>query len=336
MKIELNLLDNGLDFILQALKHVWKKEQHIEDRNVWKYSVLNFFAGVELIFKEKLKQEHWSLIFDDVSHASELKLSQGDFVSVNHSELMRRLKGICDVTINDEPLNDLRKLRNRFEHFEVNVSVSECKETIAKALQVVIEFWGIHILPICDNGQNEKFQTIKSIVASFDTYVEITLEKHAKIITNVLDNGAGVLIPCNNCGNKSFLVFREDGKECKCFVCDKHLHKQEYIQEIREQENHPFSLLPKDEYQTTCQICKKEARVKFYPRYYTDEITPDFYYCINCLHYEREPTIEEQVERELAEKLKELEKNYTPDEIIQILTNELNGNEDEISHVEQR
>jgi len=74
MKIELNLLDNGLDFIIEGLKPTTRLWGYDKVESVWKYSVLNIFSGIELILKERLRREHWSLIFEDVSNANEQKL----------------------------------------------------------------------------------------------------------------------------------------------------------------------------------------------------------------------------------------------------------------------
>jgi hypothetical protein len=123
MKIELNLLDNGLDFIIEGIKpthRIWEKDN---PENNWKYSILNTFSGIQLILKDRLKKEHWSLIFEDVTNANEEKLIEGDFNSVNYNGLIKRLKGISNIKINDTPFNNLRKLRNKFEHFEIKVEI---------------------------------------------------------------------------------------------------------------------------------------------------------------------------------------------------------------------
>ena len=321
MKIELNLLDNGLDFILEALSHVWKKDS-LNNPNLWKYSVLHFFSGAELILKEKLKREHWSLIFEDVGNASEQKLIQGDFISVNHNELTKRLKGICNIELNDEPLTNLRKIRNKFEHFEVRVSVEECKKALAKALQELISFWDKHIILFCNNEQNDKFAMIKAIINDFDTYVKLTFDKNSQMIENITKSGSGILIPCNNCGNASLVVFKETDKTCKCFVCGNQLQKIEYLKIIREGEENDSWLL-KGDYEKKCEKCGKESCVKYIPRFYNeDSLEPTYYYCIDCLHKSIDLTDEEK----LNKRVEELKKSHSVDEIIEILKKEIEEN----------
>lgn len=332
MKHELDLLDNGLNFIFEALKHSWHKDYAEDEKYIWKYSVLNLFSGIELILKERLRRAHWSLIFEDVSNASLLKLENGDFISVSHSELVKRLEGICGIRINDKPLNELRKIRNKFEHFEVKVSIPECKEKIADAIHELTIFWDIHINPIYTEEQNEKYNTIKSIVSNFDTYVDISLKKHAKTINNIINNNAGILVPCNKCHNTSFMVYSDKDKKCKCFVCDNQLYQNEYLEEIRNEERPnevELSFLNTEEYETCCKVCNENTRVKYYPRHYRNDnkFIPDFYYCLNCFHQETELTIEEKVNKEITERLEELEKSYTRDEAIKILIKEVENKE---------
>lgn len=318
MKIELNLLDNGLDFILEALNHVWKKDS-LNNPNLWKYSILHFFSGAELILKERLKREHWSLIFEDVGNANEQKLIQGDFISVSHNEIIKRLKGICHIELNDEPLTNLRKIRNKFEHFEVNVSVEDCKRALANALQELTSFWDEHIILFCNEEQNNKFAIIKAIINDFDAYVKLTFEKNSQMIKNITESGSGILIPCNNCRNVSLIVFKKPDKACECFVCGNQLQKTEYLKITREDEEND-SWLPKGDYEKKCEICGKESRVRYIPRWYNDDsIEPDYYYCINCLHKNSDLTYEEK----LNKRIEELKKNHSVNEIIEILQSEI-------------
>ena len=63
-KIVLNLLENGLDYIYEAVEPIFVA--HKLSQHSWKYSVLHLYSGIELLLKERLRQEHWSLIFENV------------------------------------------------------------------------------------------------------------------------------------------------------------------------------------------------------------------------------------------------------------------------------
>ncbi len=325
MKIELSLLDNGLDYIIAGLEPATNIGKSKYNDLKWKYSVLNVFSGIELILKERLRQEHWSLIFEDIGNANEPKLLLGDFVSVNHSELVKRLKGICNITINDEPINNLRKLRNRFEHFEVKITTLECKETIAEAVRELILFWNKYILPKVSIEQTEKFNFIKSMVFEFDVYVNNMIQKHNSIIDSILKNNAGIKVHCKECFNNSFIIYKDANKECQCFVCENKIAKQEYLIKIREQENEErvsefmsdFNI-----YDKKCPNCQNETRIKISPWYFSvsKEHQSDYYFCLNCLYYETSSDI---WKREFDKEVAELREKHTEAEVIEIIKDRL-------------
>ncbi|BAZ78831.1 hypothetical protein PN497_24290 [Sphaerospermopsis kisseleviana CS-549] len=312
-KIILNLLDNGLDYIYVAVRPIFIK--HDSSQHSWKYSVLHLYSGIELLLKEKLKQEHWSLIFQDISSADSKKFENGEFISVYHDELVKRLRGISKVTINDEPIKKLRDLRNRFEHFEVNISLSECEEIVVAALDEIIKFWENNLKSISTVEQQKTFETIKSIVTGFETYRQYRLRQFQQAIDGINENKNGLIVSCPDCGSLSFAVFKNVEKECKCFVCDTKYRKEDYLKSIREYEERrdKKSFVPYEKYDINCPSCKKETRVRYR---ISDDIT--FYCCLSCLHVEK-ISQEEQTKLEMKEWVKNLEKTHTTEEIIKIL-----------------
>lgn len=325
MKIELNLLDNGLDFIIEGIKpthRIWKDSN---SENGWKYSVLNVFSGIQLILKDRLRKEHWSLIFEDVSNANEHKLIQGDFASVNHNNIVKRLKGISNITIDDTPINNLRKLRNKFEHFEVEIEVQECKQLIAKAIRELILFWNQNVLIYANEEQIKKFEQIKSITSEFDTYVQNMLIKNKNKIEGLTKSKQGALVHCDKCSNHSFMIYLDEKKQFECFVCEHKVFKSDFIKEKRNSELERASgesFLEFVNYELNCSICKTENRIIFEPNYIHDseDYQPDYFLCLDCLHHETQSQINR---RELEEELLELEKNHSPEEFIEILKNKI-------------
>jgi len=256
MKIELNLLDNGLDFIIEGLKPASKIFWNNNSENTWKYSALNIFSGIELILKERLRQEHWSLIFDDVNNANENKLIKGDFISVSHNNVIKRLKGICNIRINDEPIDKLRKIRNKFEHYEAKTDINTCKQVISNAIRELIIFWDENISEYSNREQNHKVQIIKSITTEFDTYVENMLQKQSEKINNITKNNQGILVNCYNCSNLSFMVYKDKSKNFECFVCEINISREKFLRDIRESElkrlNAEHSLFEYKDYNKIC------------------------------------------------------------------------------------
>ena len=85
-EFKFSLLENGLDFLLSSLEHLTAASaipsskvnevvQAVEQKRHLKCALLHLCSSIELIFKERLRQEHWSLVFKDVSKASRAAIS---------------------------------------------------------------------------------------------------------------------------------------------------------------------------------------------------------------------------------------------------------------------
>ena len=322
MRLELDLLDNGLDFIIEGLKPTTKIWGSSFSDNKWKYSVLNIFSGIELVLKEKLKREHWSLIFQDVSNANKQKLIQGDFISVYHADAVKRLKEICNVAIDDSSIDALRRLRNKFEHFEINITIDECKQIIASALRETLKFVDNYILAIANDEQTEKINHIKSMLFEFDTFVINQLTTYQSAINGIISSNSGKLVHCKNCYNESFIIFKDATKEYRCFVCDERIFKDNFlngiIQKEKEELDDKFTFLTHEEYNHNCSNCGGNSRIKYSPSYFlvSTEHKPDYFICLDCLHYETSMDI---FTATLKQEILELEKTHSKDEIIKIL-----------------
>lgn len=133
------LLDNALDFLLSAAEAVHRDEG---PRSL-KEAVLHLANGVELVIKARIAQEHWSLIFSNIDHASYDKIVNGEFVSVDYGKAIERLGEIVDVTVggySNKHLQNLRKLRNRLTHFTAEMDAAPTKSLLAKGMAFCAEF----------------------------------------------------------------------------------------------------------------------------------------------------------------------------------------------------
>jgi hypothetical protein len=52
------------------------------------------------------------------------------------------------------------------------------------------------------------------MVFEFDTYIENMLQRHDKIIENIIENKAGILVHCKSCSNNSFVIYKDRIKDC--------------------------------------------------------------------------------------------------------------------------
>lgn len=145
-------LENGLEFLLSSLEHLtaastapttpttddtWNQKRHL------KYALLHLCSSIEVLFKVRLKQEHWSLVFANVSKADNAAEDDGEFESVGFNDLMDRLVRICKIDLSEErrrQLANLRKRRNRMEHYGAVDSLLAVTASVSTMVSFTIDF----------------------------------------------------------------------------------------------------------------------------------------------------------------------------------------------------
>jgi len=105
------LVENALDFLSKAISE-------LDDHP--KYSVIHFYASLELFLKARLMAEHWTLV---VANQKELDLGEfmsGDFRSVSLRGAATRLEKVIRSSLSKQVLDafdNVRKHRNKMVHF---------------------------------------------------------------------------------------------------------------------------------------------------------------------------------------------------------------------------
>ena len=103
------IVNNGLDFFRKSLTEI---------ANEPKFSVIHFFAAVELFLKARLIAEHWSLIVSKDPNWDSFE--RGDFKSVTLDECLDRLAKVARSPLSDDDtkrFKQLAKHRNKIVHF---------------------------------------------------------------------------------------------------------------------------------------------------------------------------------------------------------------------------
>jgi hypothetical protein len=210
--MKLTLIENALDFILSAIKYA-----KVDEARSLKYAVLHLSDGVELILKEKLRREHWSLLFADVNKASESALTAGEFKSVDFDECIERLEGISglDMTSHTSLLKLLRRHRNRLQHFEYKGSKDEVMSILVKTWGFVLDF--LHDqLPDIVSGQAATIDEIKDLMIENEGFVRERLASVQKAIDNFKVNSDAIL-KCPQCLQPTLLI--PGGHNPNCLFC---------------------------------------------------------------------------------------------------------------------
>ena len=117
-EVKSRLLVNGLDYIVEAFDRLHISEH---DPREIKYVIRDLVSGVEILLKQFLVPENWTLVVRGGSIPSDEKFKLGEFVSVGMDELKESLEMLCPevgIAPNDFTQIKLLKLtRNKLEHF---------------------------------------------------------------------------------------------------------------------------------------------------------------------------------------------------------------------------
>ena len=151
-----SLLENGLDFLISSLGHLTAAsvypiskstkmltDKPPEQKRHLKYALLHLSSSIELIFKERLRQEHWSLVFKEIARAKSHAYDSGDFQSVTFQEAQDRLISICEIEFTQKQrrnLKNLRDRRNRVEHFGAVDSVPAVQSSVSQMVSFLVDF----------------------------------------------------------------------------------------------------------------------------------------------------------------------------------------------------
>ncbi len=177
-----NLVENAFDFLERSLKQIEEEP---------KYSVINFYSAIELFFKARLLKEHWSLIISKPSEANKIKFHNGDFISVNLKECVKRLKNICNENIDKkwvDILNDIKNHRNKLVHFFHKVNGKDSDKIIKNLMTEQFLGWCViqNLLTCKWRGYFSKYQDRIKEINSF-------LNKHEQFLkTKYTANKPGI------------------------------------------------------------------------------------------------------------------------------------------------
>jgi hypothetical protein len=211
------LVENALQFLNQA----------IEDFNIKpKYSVINFYTGLELLLKARLLHEHWSITVS--KEADWKKFNSGDFVSVSFDEILQRLEKIACTKIPDNSkikFDAIRKSRNRMVHF-YDIELESKKDQIAS--QQLNAWHSLHQL-LLDDWKNvfikwtDKFSKIENKLRSYRDYLQARFESLSSEIQKLKNEGMR-FESCFICSFKSAKQqdILSDLKKLDCLVCESH------------------------------------------------------------------------------------------------------------------
>lgn len=253
--LTLNLLDNGIDFILKGIDELFDEKYNINgyygalsiSPNGYKYGYLHLFSGFLLLLKERLSIHHPELIYAGKESEIQEKLSNGIIPkTVNLDEALKRLKNDLQIVFSEEEIKTIRGIqnfRNQFEHFKVSVKKDILWSTVSDFLVIVDNFLvnklSINIETSVSGFELlekiEKIETVwnriqKQKKQAWQSNMEEILLDFTEIREQILNEfkekryeSKGYFIPycvCPNCGEESLIISGDYAGICTNIKCN--------------------------------------------------------------------------------------------------------------------
>lgn len=213
------LLENGLELIAESIELLRGTPNPKDVRN----AVIFLSIGIELIVKEGLVTEHWSLVFDDPRKAAAEKWKTGDFYTVGFAVGIERLRKITGKPMAYiEGFDRMREIRNDLEHKGILPDMVQMKGAAAEALAAAIKLIAdvstdySHNVFYWDGVLEPDLLTmIKKGLADFEEFTTCRFTEIEPLLADRL------LFKCPSCRQKAVTLGRSEG--IKCQFCLSHV-----------------------------------------------------------------------------------------------------------------
>ncbi|MEU2620333.1 hypothetical protein ABZ642_19765 [Streptomyces sp. NPDC007157] len=157
MELDFPPVFNGVDYLASAVDLLTANP--VGPREL-EYAVLHIHAAAEVLFKARLQQEHWSLVFDDPRRATRRSFESGNFTSCTSSDTVTRFREIAQITLDVDDQNVLKCLgsdRNALHHYGLTHNARAVESRAGQALHFLDRFLGDELLPQMDEEEMRSF-----------------------------------------------------------------------------------------------------------------------------------------------------------------------------------
>ncbi|WP_259781035.1 hypothetical protein [Aestuariispira ectoiniformans] len=220
-----HLCENGFGFVTRAIEQLWENVSP----DTLKYSVINFYSGVELLVKARLMHEHWTLIVVDPNKADIDEFLNGEAHTVGLKQAVQRLKKVAKVAVSPNAFNsfdELRKHRNRMVHFHHPINANEPDQEKQKEVVILEQCRGwFYLRRLLGDEWQEVFADFQHQVAE----INLAMKRHREYLTTVYDQirpeleaarqDGAILATCSACGFEAQVLDEIGPQEHECRVC---------------------------------------------------------------------------------------------------------------------
>lgn len=210
MKHELNLFDNAIDSLNEALRQYGQAD--LESPRTYKFAILLFAQSIELLLKFYVFKQHPLFIY---KNPFSNKLASGEAATIGLWEAVQLLKNL-GIQLDEKTIKNLKwikSLRNDIEHYKFSMNVPEVRITMSRLLSSLNE--------ISQNFFNITIEDHISIQAK-PLYAEIISEHHQKRLAAqkkaIEKTGENDLCDCFFCNEEKIAFIQDD--VMTCYFCD--------------------------------------------------------------------------------------------------------------------
>jgi hypothetical protein len=135
-KLEMDLRDNAYDFVNESLRAAQRAEQFAR---AWKFAIVHIVQAIELVLKERLRQEHPVLVWENVDRQKH---------TVSLTLAVSRITGALSIQLTAremDAINKARRWRDLMIHYEFALDVQEAKAIYARLFEFVTAFHAEHL-----------------------------------------------------------------------------------------------------------------------------------------------------------------------------------------------
>jgi hypothetical protein len=219
--LKFNILENAIDSFQQGIIFAFKDRPTQSDL---KLSVLLIAQSVELLLKERLKREHWSLIFSKVDQAGNLNAH-----TVTIDEAIKRLDQIAHVKLDDDERDTISlfaDIRNRIQHYEIEITFEEVLGKAHAAIAFITRFlkdeFEDDIREYLDKEEVQKLLEIEDAIGHLQQLAQenierMRLENEPRRPKDQM-NWQFDVIGCPHCW-QDYYVFSPDSDISQCQLC---------------------------------------------------------------------------------------------------------------------
>lgn len=207
-----NLIENAKDSLVHAIEHIAPGDLNTPGN--WKRIIVDLAHVLELLFKERLRQVHPSLVFKDVD-----KYPSANAFTVGAELALSRLQKIGKLRFSEQDLKAItaaREKRNEIEHYEFSIENQEAKVLVGQLLAFILKFseqeLELNWNSLCLKGNKWV------ILYQYKEFYENLLEQ----INKKIDSEKLAIIECPSCFNDTFSTDFEH-----CLLCG---HKDEVFE----------------------------------------------------------------------------------------------------------